>query len=216
MSSGAEDLQRSLKEVAGLVDEVTGLIESAIIVGDLREAYRTPIHSRLSKCVKVLDILVQEEVGVGGGRPSDLAVQALSINGSAPSLGVGNAQPVMEPAYGPIKQKGCKPGTSQSLWSKGQQPLLRCIRCGTQPLWGGAACSGWIKEAGAPCTAFNVPEGQEQLGYYRSQYHWKCPRDTCGFTIPRSGLTHREQIQGVIAHEQRCTHPPVVRSRLPI
>ena len=44
-----------IKEAADKAIETMGLVESAIILGDLREAYRQPIRSRLQVCVTTLD-----------------------------------------------------------------------------------------------------------------------------------------------------------------
>jgi hypothetical protein len=205
-----------------------GLIESAITIGDLREAYRVPIHSRLSKCVGALDTL-REEVGVEVERPRSSVAPALPPSAPVLSLNMTegpnpkrkqleDGSGIVEPVIASVSQ--C-PKRSLDIMCDTQRRVappssLRCIRCGTLPMWGGAACQGWIKEAGAPCCAFNGQGGQEQLRYYRSQYYWKCPRETCAFIIPRSGVPVSDQINRVLTHEQNCIHPHVVRTYLPV
>ena len=49
-----------IKEAADKAIETMGLVETAIILGDLREAYRQPIRSRLQVCVTPLDKLEQD------------------------------------------------------------------------------------------------------------------------------------------------------------
>ncbi len=46
-----------IKEAADRAIETMGLVENAIILGDLRDAYREPIRTRLHKCVTVLENL---------------------------------------------------------------------------------------------------------------------------------------------------------------
>ena len=65
--------QKLMKEVAETIDEVMGLIESAIMIGDLREAYRAPIHSKLLTCVRALDTL-RVQVGLEVDHPMPTAV----------------------------------------------------------------------------------------------------------------------------------------------
>ena len=205
-----------------------GLIESAITIGDLREAYRVPIHSRLSKCVSALDTL-QEEVGAVVERPRSSVAPALLP--SAPVLSSSmrdgpnskrkqqeDGSVTVAPVIATVSHCSKRSLNTTCDTQRRAAPLssLRCIRCGTLPMWGGAACQGWIKEAGAPCCAFDGQGGQEQLRYYRSQYYWKCPRETCAFIIPRSGVPVSDQINRVLTHEQNCIHPHVVRTYLPV
>ena len=49
-----------IKEAADKAIETMGLVETAIILGDLREAYRQPIRSRLQVCVTVLEKMEQD------------------------------------------------------------------------------------------------------------------------------------------------------------
>ena len=75
-----DSLQKLVKEVAEKIDEVMGLIESAIMIGDLRDAYRAPIHSKLNICVRALDTL-QVQVGMAVDTP--LPSDALNLPTSA-------------------------------------------------------------------------------------------------------------------------------------
>ena len=51
------DPNTDIKEATNNAVEAMGLIENAIILGDLREAHKEPIRSRLQKCVTVLETL---------------------------------------------------------------------------------------------------------------------------------------------------------------
>ena len=55
-----QQCRTDIKEAADKAIETMGLVESAIILGDLREAYRQPIRSRLQVCVTTLDNLKQD------------------------------------------------------------------------------------------------------------------------------------------------------------
>ncbi len=50
-------MQTNIKEATNNAVEAMALIEIAIILGDLREAYRAPIRERLQKCVQTLKTL---------------------------------------------------------------------------------------------------------------------------------------------------------------
>ncbi len=58
MTNAAEpQLRTDLKEAVDKAIETMGLVENAIILGDLREAYRQPIRTRLQVCVTTLENL---------------------------------------------------------------------------------------------------------------------------------------------------------------
>ena len=100
-----------IKEATNNAIETMGLVETAIILGDLREAYREPIRSRLQVCVTLLDKLEQDPLPCLAW--TELQQQAMSTLQTQE-----------------VRQQFCTwllnpKEQNNELWAKGQQSLKR-------------------------------------------------------------------------------------------
>ena len=111
-----------IKEARRATDEAMGLIEHAIIIGDLRDAYRLPIRERLQKCRVALYHIHQDMAASTGSlteiegppskAPRTCALPDDSATGVSPSSQpkcTSERQPALEDRRGAKQPNGTDP-----------------------------------------------------------------------------------------------------------